>query len=233
MPKPRPTQFIEVGARLPECLGLLGLKPPVSENDVKEAFLDKVKTAHPDHGGDPEEFKRLQEAFEQATEYARFKAGRMQWLSGWVEQYAEQQQIVDEIKALGGTVEVESVDWATQSIGSDFATVLDRIQAVRLSGPQIDDDTIRRLAERWRPLAGLQRLELLNTGITSIGLRQIGGLVNLLHLDLTGTPVDRETLQTVLEKLDRLQSIVLTDTGIGSLSRMRLRYANRGLKITV
>ena len=84
-----------------EFLAVLGLKPPVSVEDVKQAYIDKAKTAHPDRGGDAQAFMRLHEAFEQATEYARFKAGRMQWLSGWVEQYAEQQELVDEIKSLG------------------------------------------------------------------------------------------------------------------------------------
>jgi hypothetical protein len=64
-----------------EFLTVLGLAPPVTEEDVKQAYLDKAKSAHPDRGGDVENFKRLQDAFEQATEYARFKAGRMQWLS--------------------------------------------------------------------------------------------------------------------------------------------------------
>ncbi len=90
-PSPRDEETLEV-------LAVLGLKPPVSVEDVKQAYLEKAKTAHPDRGGDPQAFVRLHVAFEQATEYARFKAGRMQWLSGWVEQYAEQQALIDEIR---------------------------------------------------------------------------------------------------------------------------------------
>ena len=131
-----------------EFLAILGLRPPVSVEDVKQAYLDKVKTAHPDRGGDPQGFIRLHEAFELATEYARFKAGRMKWLSGWVEQYAEQQAIVDEIKALGGDVEVDSVESLGQTIGSDFATVMDRLVGIRLSGPKIDDVVIIELAPK-------------------------------------------------------------------------------------
>lgn len=222
---------VDPGPLTPECLAILGLAPPVTEEDVKQAFLEKVKTSHPDHGGNAQQFMRLQEAFEQATEYARFKAGRMQWLSSWVEQYAEQQQLVEEIKTLGGSTEIESVDWLAQSIGTDFATVLDRITAVRLIGPQFDDEVISRLAEQWRPLAALRHLELKNSRVTSVGLRQLGGLVSMQHLDLSGTKVNRHTLQSVLRKLDRLQTLVLTNTGIGWLSRLRLRFDNRGLKI--
>ncbi len=78
-----------------EFLTVLGLAPPVTEQDVMQAYLDKCKAIHPDHGGNVTEFKRLHEAFEQATEYARFKASRMQWLSQWVEQYAEQEQVIE------------------------------------------------------------------------------------------------------------------------------------------
>ena len=101
-PSPRDEETLEI-------LAVLGLRPPVTVDDVKQAYLEKAKTAHPDRGGDPQAFIRLHEAFEQATEYARFKAGRMQWLSGWVEQYAEQQELIQEVQTLGGQCEVESV----------------------------------------------------------------------------------------------------------------------------
>ena len=86
---------------IPEFLVVLGLRQPVTVEDVKQAYLEKAKLAHPDHGGNVQQFIALQKAFEQATEYAKFKAGRMKWLSGWVEQYAEQQALIDELKALG------------------------------------------------------------------------------------------------------------------------------------
>ena len=98
-----------------EFLVVLGLIPPVTVEDVRQAYLEKAKTAHPDRGGSGDEFVRLQQAFEQATEYARFKAGRMQWLSQWVGQYADQEQVVGEIRALGGSVEIESCDWLATS----------------------------------------------------------------------------------------------------------------------
>ena len=162
----------QTGTR-PDFLVILGLIPPVSVEDVKQAYLDKAKAAHPDRGGSTEEFVRLQNAFEQATEYAKFKAGRMQWLSQWVEQYAAQEQIVNEVRALGGSVDVESCDWLVQSIGSDFATVLDRIHGIKLSGPLVDDAALVNLRSHRRMLTGLKRLELVNTNITSVGLGQL------------------------------------------------------------
>ncbi|MGD9724625.1 MAG: hypothetical protein AB7E98_24890 [Pirellulales bacterium] len=212
-------------------LAVLGLKPPVSVADVKQAYLDKAKTAHPDHGGDPQDFIRLQQAFEQATEYAKFKAGRMQWLSGWVEQYAEQQQIIEEVKALGGSAEVEGVEWLGQTIGTDFATVMDRLAAVRLSGPQVDDAAFVPLAARLRRQAGLHRIALQNTRISEAGLAELILFENLRELDLSGTPLTLDDVELLVHKLDRLEKLTLTDTGLGWAARLKLRFSHRNLEI--
>jgi hypothetical protein len=214
-----------------EFLGVLGLGLPVTVDDVKQAYLEKAKAAHPDRGGDTQQFIRLQEAFEKAIEYARFKAGRMQWLSRWVEEYAEQQKIVDKIKALGGDVDVESVDWLAQSIGADFATVQERVVAIRLSGPHVDDSILLQMGIERRILAGLQRLELVNTKVTSLGLRQLYECHSLLHLDLTGTRVSLQAVESLIEKLRQLESIVLRNHQIGWWSRATLRFRHRGLEI--
>jgi len=50
----------------PEYLEVLGLKTDVSKEMVKSAYLRMAKECHPDHGGNAEEFKRLQEAYETA-----------------------------------------------------------------------------------------------------------------------------------------------------------------------
>jgi hypothetical protein len=219
-------------ASRPEFLVLLGLVPPLTVEDVKQAYLEKAKTAHPDHGGSAEQFVQLHKAFEQATEYARFKAGRMQWLSQWVEQYAEQEQVVGEVKALGGSVEVDSSEWLATSIGADFATVLDRLIAIRLAGRRIDDRVLVNLAARRRTAAALERLELIDTQVTSVGLGQLQYFESLRHLDLSGTRVSRRAVQSILHDLRRLESIVLRNTGIGWWSRLRLRFSRRGLAVS-
>jgi hypothetical protein len=215
-----------------EFLAVLGLAPPVTEEDVKQAYLDKCKTAHPDHGGGVSEFKRLQEAFDQATEYARFKASRMQWLSQWVEQYAEQEQVIEQIKVLGGSVEVKSSDPLTRSIGPDFAAVLDKVVGIRLSGSNIDDRVILQLAGQRRMLAGLRNLALVDTAITHAGLLQLRTLEMLRHLDLSGTSVDAIALDALLRELRQLETLVLERTGIGWPARMKLRLKYRSLTIS-
>ncbi|ADQ67962.1 dnaj-class molecular chaperone with c-terminal zn finger domain [Halogeometricum borinquense DSM 11551] len=48
----------------------LDLPRTASPAEVKVAYRDKVKTAHPDHGGSQAEFQRLQEAYATAKEHA-------------------------------------------------------------------------------------------------------------------------------------------------------------------
>ena len=47
-----------------ENYSVLGLKKSASQEDIKQAFRDKAKETHPDKGGDPEEFRKVREAYE-------------------------------------------------------------------------------------------------------------------------------------------------------------------------
>ena len=47
----------------------LDLAPEASADEVKSAYRAKIKEAHPDHGGDREEFKRLQDAYATARDH--------------------------------------------------------------------------------------------------------------------------------------------------------------------
>jgi curved DNA-binding protein CbpA len=118
---------------------MLGLMPPVTEEDVKQAYFVKAKAMHPDRGGDPEQFILLQRAFEEANEYVRFKAGKLEWLASKIEAYAQQQEVVSETIERGGEVEMEEADWLRKSFGEDFGHVADRLVALRLRGPAADD----------------------------------------------------------------------------------------------
>jgi len=48
----------------------LDLARSASPSDVKDAYRERVKSAHPDHGGSQAEFKRLQEAYATARDHA-------------------------------------------------------------------------------------------------------------------------------------------------------------------
>ena len=71
----------------PQYAVTLGLLPPYTMDDVKRAYLDKVKDAHPDRGGDSATFERIQTAFEQAQAYLRFRSDRRKWIAARMEEY--------------------------------------------------------------------------------------------------------------------------------------------------
>jgi len=54
------------GGSAPPCLKALGLTIPFSEEELLDAYRARVKDAHPDRGGDPQEFLLLQRHFEEA-----------------------------------------------------------------------------------------------------------------------------------------------------------------------
>ncbi|WP_368280321.1 DnaJ domain-containing protein [Halomarina oriensis] len=54
----------------PAAFAHLGLSTNASEDEVRQAYRQRVKTVHPDQGGDPEAFRQLQEAYAAAREQA-------------------------------------------------------------------------------------------------------------------------------------------------------------------
>lgn len=48
----------------------LGLEPDADEAAVRDAYRERVKEVHPDHGGDEEAFRRVQEAYTAARQAA-------------------------------------------------------------------------------------------------------------------------------------------------------------------
>ncbi|MEZ6068860.1 MAG: J domain-containing protein [Pirellulales bacterium] len=57
--------------RPPQAFATLGISPPCTEEELKQAYREKVKQLHPDTGGDPHRFLRLQAHFEEALEWIR------------------------------------------------------------------------------------------------------------------------------------------------------------------
>jgi len=47
-----------------EACAVVGVDPEASWEEVRRVYLAKVQFVHPDKGGDPERFKRLQRAYE-------------------------------------------------------------------------------------------------------------------------------------------------------------------------
>lgn len=52
------------------AFAVLGLPATADEREVRAAYREKVKSIHPDQGGDPDEFRQLKEAYSAAREQA-------------------------------------------------------------------------------------------------------------------------------------------------------------------
>lgn len=214
----------------PPFLVTLGLVPPCTVEDVKQAFLAKVKTAHPDHGGDPAEFLKLQEAFENATEWAQFRASRLAWLGNWVEKYVEQDSLVAEIQRRGGLVHVAGVDWLRRSFGEDFSQVAEKVTGIELRGRNVDDGTLAWLANHRNSLSSLKSLILSGTAITDTGVLQLSAFPALQELVLSDTKVGAAGL-IVVDQLPELKRLVVHNTEVGLLTRLKLRLRHRKIEV--
>ncbi|MFM8707846.1 MAG: J domain-containing protein [Planctomycetia bacterium] len=205
----------------PKCLSILGLLPPVTAEDVKQAYLAKAKEMHPDRGGDPEQFILLQKAYEEANDYVRLKAGKLEWLAAKVEAYAQQQDVVTETIERGGEVEMEEADWLRRSCGEDFGHVADKLVSVRLHGPAADDVFAILLGFRAESLADLAVLDLAGGSLTDEGLLQLKALKNLRSLDLRGTAVGKLAAE-VPSWFERLEFLGLPAGAVGLFSRLSM-----------
>jgi len=219
MPPSGPQPSAKPADRHPECLSILGLLPPVTVEDVKQAYLAKVRTAHPDRGGDPAAFLRIQRAFEDANDYVKFKAGKLEWLASKIEAYAQQQEVVTETIERGGEVEMEEADWLETSFGEDFGRVADKLVMLRLHGPAADDVFAILLGFRAAALKDLAVLDLAGGSLTDEGLVQLKELKGLTSLDLRGTAVGKLAAE-VPQWFERLEFLGLPKGAVGMFGRL-------------
>lgn len=203
----------------PECIVTLGLMPPVTLEDVKQAYLVKARTMHPDRGGDPEQFVRLQKAFEDANEYVKFKAGKIEWLASKIDAYAQQQEVVTAAIERGGEARMEEADWLRKSFGDDFGHVADKLVEVRVRGAGADDLFAILLGFRAESLKDLAVLDLAGGSLTDEGLLQLKSLRNLRSLDLRGTAVGKLAAE-IPQWFEQLEFLGLPKGALGLLGRL-------------
>lgn len=206
---------------VPACLTTLGLRPPLTLEDVKQAYLAKAMAMHPDRGGDPGEFVKLQAAFEEANDYVKFKASKLEWLASKIEAYAQQQEVATEAIERGGEIEMEETDWLRKSFGEDFGHVADKLVTVRLRNPSADDLFAILLGFRADSLKDLATLDLTGGSLTDEGLLQLKELKGLRHLDLRGTQVGKLGAEAA-GWFERLEFLGLPKGSVGMLGRLAM-----------
>jgi DnaJ-class molecular chaperone len=126
---------------------ILGVEKDASADDIKKAYKNKSKTAHPDHGGSPEEFDALKKAYEILTDASK----RRMW-----DDYrmADNLDIENEAKMVASQIAVQILDTYPDNCNLDkeMAEVLER--CLQDIAGQIRDTTQKkeRLEKRFRAI---------------------------------------------------------------------------------
>jgi hypothetical protein len=207
----------------------LELLPPYTLDDVHKAYKARARALHPDSGGAPADFLKLQENYEHAQEYVKFQEGRRHWLATQVEPYLNQQEIVAEIERRGGRAEVESLGWMQRSFG-EFAQLAERLRGIRLRDSVDGDDFLKYLADNALKLRYLLYLDLAGSAVSDKGLAHLAHLRELARINLARTRVTGAGLHR-LAALPQLEWINIAGVQIGWWTRWQLRRRLRGVKL--
>lgn len=170
-------------------LRVLGLSLPVTPKDVKQAFRIRARQTHPDHHGDAAEFRRVQEAFDEALAYAEKNGKRLPWLGAQMSQYVAQRAVQESVEAWGGACRMEQLDWLEDTVGEDFALLADRLREIDLTDCDVGDAQISTLLADADALRYLEVLKVAGTRATDASLVRVFRVSGLHHLDVRRTRV--------------------------------------------
>jgi hypothetical protein len=197
----------------------LGLLPPYSMDDVKRAYRDKVKDAHPDRGGDRDTFERIQRAFEEAGEYLKFRGDRRLWIAARMDEYMEVVALTERLRKLGAEVDSTMLEWVRHSFG-DFANLTESIVGVRLHDSQNAAELVDVMIGELPSLPALKRLSLAGCQVDNLLALELRVFKSLADLDLSRTPITDRAL-TVVEFLPDLVALNIAGTGVGWWARRK------------
>jgi hypothetical protein len=210
-------------------MAVLGLLPPYELADVKAAYRDKALLAHPDRGGDPADFIRLKQAYDQAVEYATFHKSRRAWMAAQVERHLRQEEVIAEVLRRGGRVEVERFPWMERSWGDGFALLAERVRHVYVRDMADGDRFLAFLADHRPPY--LVGLDVAGSRVSGEGLRRLAGDEIMRWLDVSGADVDCRALKSLLNGLPSLEWLNVRKTRLGWWGRWQLRRARPRLRV--
>jgi hypothetical protein len=220
---------VSPGDTRPEFMVFLELLPPYNLDDVHKAYKARARALHPDRGGAPADFLKLQESYEEAQQYVKFQEGRRHWLATQVEPYLHQQEIVAEVERRGGRAEIEGLGWMQRSFG-DFAALAERLRGIRLRDSADGDEFLKYLADNAARLRYLRYLDLAGSSVSDAGLACLANLRELARINLAGTRVTGEGLKR-LTGLPQLEWINVAGVSLGWWTRWQLRRRLPGVEL--
>ncbi|MEM8678949.1 MAG: hypothetical protein AAGF97_06340 [Planctomycetota bacterium] len=204
----------------PEFMAILGLLPPYSREDVKRAYLAKVRTAHPDHGGEISAFRRIQDAYEAARQYVEFKSDKRSWIAAQVDRYVELSKLEAQLRGHGAEIEYQQIDWLYKSYG-DFAELTATVHAIKLQDSPAGNEVARLLVAERTLVGGLKHLEMIRCELTDDAVLPLSCFQLLEHLDLSGNKVTRQSA-SLAGTIPTLREFRLDDTSVGMWEKMKL-----------
>jgi hypothetical protein len=197
----------------PDFMVILGLAPPYVIEDVKAAYRDKVKLAHPDRGGSIAAFNEIQTAFERAQAYLEFRGDRRGWIAAKMARYAELQDAVARLERLGAAIETFAPDWLEQSYG-DFAQLTETAKQVTFAGPGDGDPFIAALLADHHALRELESLTITRSALSDAAALGLAKFQQLKRLDLSHTPVTAQVVD-LIDAIETLEELNVDDTNVG------------------
>ena len=218
----------------PAFMVTLGLAPPYAAEDVKQAYLEKAKQAHPDRGGSTAAFNELQQAYERAQEYLSFRGDRRAWIAAKMDHYLAAEKAITRLKDLGASVLIlmpvsfsysgasvftKAAEWLEQSFG-DFAQLTESILLVRAVDVPNGNAIIRAMVEDFDAIRELAALELPGCGVTDDAVLSLGGFPFLKRVNLARNPITNRALD-VVDALPALETLAIDGTNIGWWTRRR------------
>lgn len=205
---PRPDESSRRSAPLKRQAAVerLGLALPVTPGDVKQAYFQKARDAHPDRGGSAADFHEVQRAFEEALEYAKRNGKRLPWLGAQMPVYVAQRDAINLVEGCGGTYFMERVDWLAGTVGEDFAAMADKLTTVDVSGRPFGDRELAALTAEPGNLPHLESLSLADTPVTDASAARLAKLPALRRLDLRGTEISF-ALRKKLARLPNMERV--------------------------
>jgi hypothetical protein len=204
----------------PEFAATLGLLPPYTMDDVKRAYREKVKDAHPDRGGDRDSFDRIQRAYEEAGAYLKFRADRRLWIAARMDEYLGVVSLIERLTALGAKVDSSTLDWVKRSFG-DFANLTESIAGIRLTDSQNAAELVDVMIQELSSLPALKRLSLAGSNVDNLLALELRVFKSLAELDLSRTPITDRAL-TVVEFLPDLVKLDIEGTSVGWWARHKV-----------
>jgi hypothetical protein len=172
-----------------------------------------VKDAHPDRGGDRNNFERIQKAFEEAVAYLKFRSDRREWIAARMEEYVGVGKLIEKLQSLGAQVDSTMLDWVRQSFG-DFADLTVSITGVRLENSKNAAELVDVMIDQQESLPGLKRLSLAGSRVDNLLALQLRVFKSLAQLDLSRTQINDRAL-TVAQFLPDLVDLNVDGTSVG------------------